>query len=274
MAGDAAQRHVGLIGYGAIGHDLAEALLADTIDRYRISLLVRSSDRENTGNERIVYVEDFLKLTERPELVVEAAGQAAVVEAVPPLLAAGVPVVIASIGALSDEKLRFRLEEIAERNNTSLILPAGAVGGLDYLRAAAIEGAAEVRYTSRKPPAAWQDELAKRNVDSKNVTGEIVLFEGCAREAARLYPKNLNVAATLAIAGIGMENTRVRVVVDPRATANSHEIEINGPLGRAALAFENVPSSSNPKTSRIMIRSLHSAVRDYFAQYKRSAAAS
>jgi aspartate dehydrogenase len=267
------ERHIGLIGYGAIGRELAGALLADPSDRYRISLLARSSVRPEPDSDRLVCVDDFLTLADPPELVVEAAGQAAVADVVPALLAAGIPVVLASVGALSDDALRARLERLAEDHAASLILPSGAVGGLDYLRAAAIEGATEVRYTSRKPPGAWRDELAARGLKPEEVADEIVLFEGCAREAAKRYPKNLNVAAALAIAGIGMENTKVRILVDPKSSANAHEIEISGPLGRAGFAFVNTPSPGNPKTSRITTRSLHSAVRDFFAHTRRSPAA-
>lgn len=263
----AGERHVGLIGYGAIGRELARALLADKAHRYRISLLTRSAGADPNGaDDRLARVKDFLLLAPRPVVIIEAAGQQAVAEEVPRLLEAGIPVILASIGALADDVLRARLERIAEEHHASLILPPGAVGGLDYLRAAALTRPVEVRYTSRKPPAAWRDELAAKGLSDESVIDELVLFEGPARQAAALFPKNLNVAATLAVAGIGMDETRVRVVVDPRVSANSHEVDISSPLGRACFTFVNTPSPDNPKTSRIAAFSLYSAVRQFFGR--------
>lgn len=258
-------RHVGLIGHGAIGRDLAQALLDKTSRHYRLSVLTRSPEKHrDKGSGRMGLVDRFDLEKDPPDLVVEAAGHSAVVDEVPRLLEAGIPVIIASIGVLADDAIRVRLEQLAAAHGTRLILPSGAVGGLDYLRLAAYFSPLSVRYTSRKPPAAWRQELAERGIEESAVGHELVLFEGSAREAAVLFPKNLNVAATLALAGTGMDDTRVRVVVDPSVAANRHEVEIEGPLGKAEFVFANAPSPKNPKTSRITAISLLDAVHGYF----------
>jgi aspartate dehydrogenase len=124
--------------------------------------------------------------------------------------------------------------------------------------------ATEVVYTSRKPPAAWTDELAARGI-SGEVDGEIELFSGTAAEAARRYPKNLNVAATMALAGLGMTATRVRVVADPAATGNTHELQVRGPAGTFSMRLENRPSPVNPKTSWLTALSVVAAIQRFYA---------
>src|SRR5690606_14242001 len=125
------------------------------------------------------------------------------------------PVVITSVGALADDAQRQALHDAAQLGKAQLIIPAGAIGSLDYLGALRhIEGA-RVRYESRKPVAAWAAELAEQGYDAAMPGEPVVLYEGDAATAAQKYPKNLNVAATLAFAGVGMLATQVKVVADP-----------------------------------------------------------
>jgi aspartate dehydrogenase len=203
-----------------------------------------------------------------PDVIVEAASQAAVREIVPDCLVAGRTVIVSSVGALSDEALFQRLRDAAIRGRADLILPSGAIGALDYARAARDEAATEVTYESRKPVAAWADELAQLGIDAGSLSAPHVLYEGDARTAAARYPANLNVAATLALAGQGFERTRVRVVVDPAATGNSHTIAVDGPLGRMQISIANKAAPSNPKSSLIVSRSILAAVDQVFSPVK------
>ena len=197
------------------------------------------------------------------DLVVEAAGHAAVAETLPQVLAAGIPALPASTGALADDALLARLAEAAQKGDARLIVPSGAVGGLDYLAALRETPDAKVRYTSRKPPAAWGPELAAAGLAEKAAQAEIVLYEGAAREAARRYPKNLNVGLTIALA-VGHDRLSVRIVSDPAAAGNTHEIEATSALGTARLSFVNLPSPTNPKTSALTAASLTAAIRRQF----------
>jgi len=199
----------------------------------------------------------------RPRLVVEAAGHGAVAEHVVAILKAGIPVVLASVGALADDALRRHVTEAAQIGRASLIFPSGAIGALDYIRAVSHSPNLRIRYCSRKPVAAWKNELIARGFLPDKINCEVTLFEGTARDAALSFPQNLNVAMSLALAGPGIEGVEVRVVADPKATGNTHEIEVESAAGQAALVFNNKPSLGNPKTSALTALSIVSAVREH-----------
>lgn len=256
------RKHVGLIGYGAVGRDLHARLAPDPDMRFTVLLREASCSGTEVAGAAIVRTLDEL-IAASPELVVEAAGQAAVVELVPAVLEAGIDVVVVSSGALGDGELLGRLVRIAGTSGARLTVPAGAVGGLDYL--AALRGVEDVRvrYTSRKPVAAWTNELREAGQDPAALGGEFVLYEGSAAEAARRYPRNLNAGLTVALAA-GHERTTVRVVADPAVSRNTHEIAVESPVGIATMSFANLPSAANPKTSALTALSLAAAVRRHF----------
>jgi aspartate dehydrogenase len=250
---------IGVIGYGAIGRDLCDRLGREG---HKVVLLVRtdSASRKSVPADLPVVdtVEALLGLD--PLLVVEAAGQAVLNEMAESILLAGVRLIAASTGALGDPRLFSRLEAAARKAESQLIIPAAALGGLDYLAALRGESDAKVRYTSRKPPAAWQAELMVEGHDPSHLAGEIVLFEGAPAEAARLYPRNLNAGLTVALA-VAPAPVTVRVIADPAVRLNTHEIEAESALGSAFMRFANRPSPDNPKTSALTAASLAAAVR-------------
>jgi aspartate dehydrogenase len=168
---------IGIIGYGAIGRALCDRLGREG---HKVVLLLRagSTSRERAPPGLLVVdtIEELIAL--RPQLVVEAAGQAVLDQMAESILRAGVSLIAASTGALGDPRLFSRLEAAAREAKTRLILPAGALGGLDYLAALRGESDTTIRYTSRKPPAAWQAELAAAGHDPARLRSEIVLFEG------------------------------------------------------------------------------------------------
>jgi aspartate dehydrogenase len=198
-----------------------------------------------------------------PEMVVECAGQEAVRTLVPLMLSDGVPVLIASVGALADPLIHMALRSAAQ-GQARMLLPPGAIGGLDYLDAVAGEADLQVDYMSTKPVTAWRDELRRQGIDPDVLDRPYVLFAGSATQAARLYPQNLNVAATLALHGAGMDATRVTVVADPSIDVNTHEVRIRSAAGVATFRFENKPSIDNPKTSALAALSLASEVARFF----------
>jgi aspartate dehydrogenase len=260
----AAGIRIGLIGVGAIGHEVARILKSEDAPIEIVALTRRTTSDANV--DRWVHRTDDLIAT-RPQLVVEAAGHGAVADHVVPILRAGIPVVLASVGALADDHLRGQVMQASQIGKAELILPSGAIGALDYIKTVSQSANLRIRYCSRKPVAAWEHELVARGLTPDKIDREVVLFEGAAREAALSFPQNLNVAMSLALAGPGIENVEVRVMADPKATGNTHEIEIESAAGRAALTFNNTPSPDNPKTSALTALSIVHAMREYFGAF-------
>lgn len=260
-------RNVLVIGYGAIGKALIAQLDQEEGEgafRWAIWDRGNGTPRVDAGRPVTRVSSAAEALAFETHLVVECAGHAAVAAIVPGLLAAGLPTLICSVGVLADAAIADSLTEAAARGQSRVILPSGAVGGLDYLRAIAHLDGVTVSYVSRKPPAAWQDELLVLGIDPSLLKEPHTLFDGSAEGAARQYPKNLNVAATLALNGIGMARTQVSVVVDPAVSANTHEVRIESPAGVAEFRFANNPAPDNPKTSLLTSLSVASEVRTFF----------
>ena len=257
---------IGLIGYGAIAHDL-HRMLSSEGRAAQITLLLRAdSPSRKTVPAGVAVVSTIASLVAvRPDIVVEAAGQQAAAEYLPDVLEAGIPVIMASTGALADPALFARLANAAQKGGTRLSLPAGAIGGLDYLRAVAGHPSTRVCYTSRKPPASFREELAAIGHDADGLRSEILLFEGSAAAAAQRYPRNLNVAFSIALAA-GLDKVTVKVIADPLVVRNTHELDIDGVLGQARMSFANTPSPDNPKTSMLTAYSLRAALERQFQQ--------
>ena len=199
----------------------------------------------------------------RPEAVIEAASHDAVREHLVTLLDAGVGVVVLSAGALADDALRRSAEQAAERSGAFFFVPSGGIGGLDALKAACLAGVDEVSIQVAKPPAAWKGiaYVESLGVDLDRLDRPCTLFEGAARQGVPHFPQNVNIAAVLALAGVGMDRTRLKVVADPALTLNTHTIRVAGRSGRFTVVLENVPSPDNPKTSWLACYSALAAVR-------------
>ena len=201
---------------------------------------------------RIPYVTDRQNLlAARPEAVIEAASHEAVREHLVPLLESGVSVVVLSCGALADDGLKTRAERAAGRTGALFYVPSGGIGGLDALKTACLAGVDEVSIQVAKPPQAWKGIafVERLGIDLDTLHGPHTLFEGPAREGVPHFPQNVNIAAVLSLAGIGMDRTKLKVVADPALTLNTHTIRVSGAVGRMTVVLENVPAPENPKTS-------------------------
>jgi aspartate dehydrogenase len=241
-----------LIGHGAIAAEVRAAALGTGLFDVGAVLVrhdkVGSVQAELSGYRVIDSLED---LDFTPLLAAECASHSAVKAYGPTLLRRGIDFVIASIGSLSDDALYRELERAAVEGGAKLVLPAGAVPGIDALNAALLGGLDRVSYISRKPPAAWKGTPAETAIDLDALKDRVTFYAGTARAAARDYPKNANVAATVALAGLGFDATEVRLIADPSVTANIHEIEANGAFGEMHLTIKGKPLRSNPKTSSL-----------------------
>lgn len=232
--------NLGIIGCGAIGSDVAKA--ADEMEEieeiYLYDIVEEKAKKlaSSLKKGKFEKVENFLKLV---DIVFEAASQQAVYEYAEKVIEAKKDLIIMTIGALFDDEFREKLIKKARENKCKIYLPSGAVAGIDGIEAASIGGLDEVTLVTTKSPEAFGKKFEKRTV----------LFDGNAREAVKLYPKNINVAACLSLAGIGFDKTRVKVVADPVIKYNSHKILAHGKFGRLRAEVENLPNPKNPKSS-------------------------
>lgn len=252
---------LGIIGYGSIARtllailraQLAEPLAAihvltkaDYSKKTKAALLVDSIDVADYAQIHI-HSDSFFGCN--PDLVIECAGHGAVQEYATLSLLKGIETIVTSVGSLTDVSLYTELIEAADKGRTHLVLPAGAVGGIDVLAGASMSGVRSVIYSARKPPLAWKNTPAEDVLSLEHLMEPAVFYEGNAREAARDYPKNANVAATIALAGAGFEKTRVRLIADPNVTNNVHEYEVTSEAANVFIRIEGRPSPTNAKTS-------------------------
>jgi aspartate dehydrogenase len=243
-------KNIALIGFGAIGQELLRLLEPHPV---RVTaVLVR---RELEANVRVVHTLEAL-LETQPGLVIECAGHQAVQQYGAAVLRAGFDLMISSVGALCDHELEFALHVAKTSSGARLLVPSGAIGALDALASAKIAGLDRVVYTSRKPTKAWRGTPAEDVLDLESLRSAHVFYSGSARVACRDYPQNANVAAAVALAGLGFDRTEVHLIADPDASSNTHLIHAQGTFGELEFRISNAPLVSNPKTSAITPASL------------------
>ncbi len=186
-----------------------------------------------------VAISDIEDMLDEVDLVVESASPQAVEELAPKILERGKSVLIMSVGALMDFKLKDRLESIAAENNAKIYAPSGAIVGLDGVKAASIGNIRKATLTTRKPP------------ESLGILTDVekVVYKGAASEAVRKFPVNINVAASLSIA-CGRE-VEVKIIADPSVDRNVHEVFVEGDFGELKTTTRNIPCPMNPKTSTL-----------------------
>jgi aspartate dehydrogenase len=255
-----APRRIGLIGYGAIAKALLQTVEPGTA-RWTVAGIVRKTAiaESMAGYPVCRNIDELLAL--KPDLIVECAGHEALRTLGPRVLSAGVDLLIASTGALADASIEAGLRSAAAQGRSRALLVAGAVGGLDALAAARHSGLAQVRYIGRKPPGAWRGTAAEQTVDlSKFTSSAVQIFDGSARQAALRFPQNANVAAAIALAGVGFDLTRVHLFADPGISDNLHRIEAVGAFGRFQIELAGVALPDNPRTSRLTVGSLARAL--------------
>lgn len=255
---------VALIGYGAIAQEVLKHI-GDGEPARIAAIVVRPARVEQVraavAERGIAVVSSLDDLTAAPGLIAECAGHEGVRQYGADALRRGIDFLVISIGSLADAALREELERAARDGGAKLVLPAGAVAGADALAAARVGGLTRVTYTSRKPPGAWKGTPAEAVCDLDALTAEATLYEGTADEAAMRYPQNANVAATIALAGAGFDGTSVRLVADPAAGGNIHQLEAEGAFGSFTMEIRGKPLPNNPKTSTLAAHSVIAEIR-------------
>jgi len=240
----------GLIGCGSIGTVIAEAVVdgrAGDIElvavydliRERAEKLVKSLAKKPATTKNA----DELLENKNIQIVVEAASQEAVRQYAAKALIEGKDIMVMSAGALLDDNLFKRISDLAQEKGRKVYVPSGAIVGLDSVKSAAVARVEEVTLTTRKPPLSFEGApfVERRKIDLSSIKKPMVLYEGPAKEAVKLFPQNVNVSAALSLAGIGADRTKVRIITDPRVKEITHEIHVKGDFGQLRTKTFNRP---------------------------------
>lgn len=250
---------VALIGYGSIAQDLLSKVQSDPYLKIH-QILVRSSSRE-AAQERmgpqIQAITSVDQLDPEVDFVLECAGHLALSDYGQAVLARGIDLGILSTGALSDNSLAEKLTRAAEQSSAKIVVVPGAIGGIDAISSVGKDQLSSVRYIGRKAPKSWKGTPAEDVCDLDTITGTCEVFKGNARDAARLFPKNANVVATVALAGLGFEETTVSLIADPAVTRNTHRVQVAG--DNVSFDFETSSGTlpNNPRTSALTSQSAY-----------------
>ncbi|MGE0573581.1 aspartate dehydrogenase [Reyranella sp.] len=244
---------LGLIGYGAIGRHI-EAARIDNAEL--VAVLVKRPRDEGllTHEPDRFFAHEF-------DAVAECAGHEAVRRHGERVLENGADFLATSVGAFTDTALFERLLAVARANGKRLILPSAGIGALDILSSAAVGGLDSVTVTVRKDPSAWKGTIAETLVDLDALEQPHVVFDGPVREGARLYPQNVNISAAAAIAGLGLDRTRVVIVADPTIDTHIVELEAAGAFGRFTFREDVAISEENRKTGKLVAMAMVKSVR-------------
>jgi aspartate dehydrogenase len=261
---------VGLAGLGAVGLEIARRLEAGIDGLSLVAVSVRNVEKARgalprlDGDLAIVALEE---LPRRCDVVVEGLPRDAFLKVARATVEHGRIFMPLSVGQLLEH---WDLVERARETGARIVVPTGALIGLDAVSAAAEGEIRSVTMITRKPPMGLDGApyLAERGIDMAAVREPTKVFDGSAREGARGFPANVNVAAALSLAGIGPDRTRLQIWADPTVDRNTHRIEVDADTARFSMTIENVPSAENPRTGRITPLSAVAALRGLVSTLK------
>lgn len=254
-----------IIGHGSIAQYVVEQILLEPKMRI-LALISRKTSSQRAkqyADGRFMIRHAIKEVSPTPDLVVDCAGHGGLIAHGCDVLERGINVVSISTGAMTAPGLAEKLERSAKAGGASVKFLSGAVGGIDALLAAKVGGLTEVRYVGRKPPLGWLGSRAQEACDLRNLVKPFEHFSGTARDAARLYPANANVAATLALASTGLDHVSVKLIADPAISKNIHEIEAKGTFGELAFKIAGNPLPNNPKSSALAAMSIVRELKQY-----------
>ena len=262
---------IGVFGCGSIGSELAYQISHSSHQfanirglydrsRYKSEKLNSELQLDSVISENI---EDMLSQND-VEVIVECASVTAVRENASKILKSRKDLMIMSSGALTDNKFLNSVTKAATKNHCRLIVPSGAVGGIDAIKAVK-DQLYSITLTTTKPPNSLKGAPGFRKWEGKEINEPVLLYSGSAKDAVELFPSNINVGTTLSLAGIGSAKTIVQVIADPSTSVNKHEIQANGTFGSFKLEFMLEPSERNPKTSSLAILSAVEALRSAYS---------
>ncbi len=264
---------IGIVGCGAIGTSLAKAIVSNFANQAELTALYdikenRASYLAKKLKARTVVCCSLEHLIEKTNLVIEAADAGSCLSIAKRVLRKGRDIIIMSVGGIIDHVKQ--LETLAERKNAHIYIPSGAICGVDSLKAVSHNKVKKIILTTRKNPRSFKDTeyIRKRGIRLDKIKRDTVLFSGNARQAIRLFPQNINVAATLSIAGIGRSKTRVKIVASPMVKRNIHEVYIESDAGKISSRVENLLHPHNPRTSFLAVLSAIAVLRQILRPLK------
>lgn len=244
-------KRVMFVGYGSMAKKVHEMLPKNVV---LSTVLIRPMSAESVKaqlGDAVNVITSVDNLLDMPDLAIEMAGQKGLKEHALKIIEKGIPLGIVSVGAFTDEAFAVALADAAKKHGVKAHILAGAVAGIDGINAASLAGLDRVVYQGRKQPDSWKGSHADTLIDYDNLKEPVVFFTGTAREAAVLFPANSNVAATIALAGVGMDETTVELIADPTLEHNVHHITAEGVFGKLEISMTGLPLAENPKTSSL-----------------------
>ena len=249
---------IGIVGCGAIGSSLAKEIVSSFSKESRLVALYDIKPEKSLQlsqkviKSRKLCVGSLDNLIKKSELVIEASSAEAAWGIARKSLSAGCDIMVMSVGGMVEHL--SRLYALARKNNARVYFPSGAISGIDALKAANIGKVSKVVLTTRKHPEAFSGvEYVAKRFKLNNLKKDKILFSGSASRAVKYFPQNINVAAVLGLAGIGMHKTQVRIIASPYVRKNIHEVAIESDAARIFTRTENVLHPQNPKTSFLAV---------------------
>lgn len=252
-------KKVAVIGYGSIGREIIASAKRQEIPNAKIiavfdkqSQVVNSVDNENGDVHLYSDFDEFYnsETYSSLDIIIECASKDAVREFGKKIIESKKDLIVLSVGAFSDKEYLVELQNLSSSNSTRILIPTGAIAGLDSIRSVR-KYLNSVTITTTKHPKslAGAPFFESSRIRLDDINSETVLFEGNASTAIELFPANVNVAVAVALAGVGLEKTRVKIMTDPLISVNKHEIVAKGSFGEIHIVVQNIPSPTNPKTS-------------------------
>ena len=247
------------MGCGAIGSRIAQGIVDDLAAICRLTALHDVDRARALSLEHSLHKEQLVcgtpdELLARCDLMVEAVSSPNTRDLIRAALIARRDVLVMSVGQMLNAPELFHL---ASQNQCALLIPSGAVAGIDAVKSACLAPMHHITLTTRKPLSGFTNNtyIQEQGIDLASIQGERVLFEGGVDDAVRFFPQNINVAATLALASQARDRLTIRIITSPDYQVNSHEIEAVGDFGRMVSRTENVTCPDNPKTSYLAVLS-------------------
>jgi len=259
---------VGILGCGAIGSRIAKSIKTECSQEAVVSALfdINPAKAENLQKQipqKNIVKQSYRELLTHSDLVVEAVNAPDTHRLVRQALLAKKDVLIMSVGKFIEGESIFKL---ADKQGVRVLIPSGAIAGIDAIKAAALQRIDAIRLTTRKPIYGFADNayVQERRINLSAIKKETILFEGNVLDAVKRFPQNINVAATIALASHAKDKLRIRISTSPEFKVNSHEVEVLGAFGRLVTKTENVVCPDNPKTSFLAVLSAVRTLKEYF----------